>query len=50
MPVFVFFTNLAGFGLALLLVPAASPATLWGVWAAIRLKRDTQGRGSPGET
>jgi len=40
-PVFVLFTIFAGSGLTWLLLPFALPATFWGVWAVMRLKRET---------
>lgn len=43
-PLLVLFTIFGGFGLAFLLLPVALPATFWGVWAIMRLHRET-GRG-----
>lgn len=40
-PVFVLFTIFAGSGLIWLLLPVALPMTFWGVWAVMRLKRET---------
>ncbi|HEX8309237.1 MAG TPA: hypothetical protein VF645_12550 [Allosphingosinicella sp.] len=40
-PILVLVSIFAGFGPAFLLVPIALPATLWGVWAIGRLKRET---------
>jgi len=42
-PIFVLFTIFAGSGLTWLLLPLALPAAFWGVWAIMRLKRDTGG-------
>ena len=42
-PLFVLFTIFAGAGLTWLLLPLALPATFWGVWAIMRLKRETAG-------
>lgn len=42
-PIFVLFTIFAGSGLTWLLLPFALPAAFWGVWAVMRLKRDTGG-------
>ena len=41
-PLTILLSILTGGG-ALLLLPAAVPATLWGVWAVIRLQRETGG-------
>jgi hypothetical protein len=49
LPVFVLITIFAGFGLGWLLMPIALPATFWGVWSVIRLRRETQGRHGPDE-
>ena len=40
-PIFVLLTIVAGFGLALLLLPIALPLSFWGIWSVIRLKRET---------
>ncbi len=40
-PLFVLFTIFAGAGLTWLLLPLALPATFWGIWAIMRLKRET---------
>lgn len=41
-PVFVLFTIFAGPGRTWLLLPLALPATFWGVWSIMRLKRETR--------
>jgi hypothetical protein len=40
-PLFVLLTIFAGAGLAWLLLPFALPAAFWGVWAIMRLRRET---------
>ena len=47
-PILVLVSIFAGFGSALLLLPLALAATLWGVWAIGRLKRETAGGQGPG--
>jgi hypothetical protein len=47
-PIFVLFTIFAGSGLTWLLLPIALPATFWGVWAIMRLKRATGTAGDSG--
>lgn len=42
-PIFVLLTIFAGAGLTWLLLPVALAATFWGVWAIIRLQRETGG-------
>lgn len=43
-PILILFTIFAGFGLVWLLLPIALPLTFWGVWAVMRLKRETSRR------
>jgi hypothetical protein len=43
-PAFVLLTIVAGPGRTLLLFPAVLAAAFWGVWAIMRLKRETAGR------
>lgn len=43
-PIFVLLAIFAGPGLTWLLLPVALPASFWGVWAVMRLKRETHGR------
>jgi hypothetical protein len=40
-PIFVLLTIITGFGLTWLLLPFAFPVTIWGVWAMLRLQRET---------
>ena len=40
-PVFVLFTIFAGFGLTWLVLPFALASAFWGVWAIMRLTRET---------
>jgi len=42
-PLVILFSIFAGFGLTFLLLPVALPATFWGVWAIMRLQRETGG-------
>ena len=48
-PILVLAWIFAGSAIALLLLPLALPATLWGLWSIGRLRRETEvGRGSEG--
>ncbi|HYW14727.1 MAG TPA: hypothetical protein VE891_01045 [Allosphingosinicella sp.] len=44
-PLLVLLSIFAGFGLTLLLLPVVLPATFWGVWSIMRLRRGTRTTG-----
>jgi hypothetical protein len=44
-PIFVLLTIFTGAGLTWLLLPIALPATFWGTWSLMRLKRETGAAG-----
>ncbi|HYJ83122.1 MAG TPA: hypothetical protein VEW26_09810 [Allosphingosinicella sp.] len=43
-PLLILLSIFAGFGLAFFLLPVALPATFWGIWAIMRLQRETERR------